>query len=368
MEKIMVKVSLKKIEKLKMDLNERGLDGALIFQPENRRYYSGFSGSNAWLLISLKYGELIFTDGRYFEQAIRESPHFTLTRLESGDGKAIWPAFVRFMKQHHHGNKLAYEAESMTVEQYHKLQAELPGIMLEPADRIISSARILKEPDEIGEIRKAVSFAEIAFREIENKIKAGISERELGAELEYRMKLAGAKQSSFEPIIASGVNSSLPHARPSEKLLKEGEPITLDWGAKTDSGYCSDMTRTLFIGKPDEKMLKIYRVVLESQMTVLDRIKPGMTTGQTDEIARKIISDAGYGEYFSHGLGHGLGLAIHEAPTVRNGDETVLKPGMIVTVEPGIYIPGEGGVRIEDLVLITNDGKEILTSLPKIEY
>jgi Xaa-Pro aminopeptidase len=364
----MTGTSSKKIEKLKSDIQNNDLDGVIIFSSQNRRYYSGFSGSNGWLLISPKHGQHIFTDGRYYEQALKESPHFKLNRLRSEDGKDIVTGFIRFMKEHFHTGRLGYEGNTLTVKQYQKLIAELPNILLEPTDDLISSLRVIKEPEEIEEIKKAVYQAETAFKQIEEKIKPGISERELGAELEYRMKLAGAKKTSFEPIVASGVNSSFPHARPSDKILVEGDPVTFDWGAETDKGYCSDMTRTLFIGKPDDTMLEVYRVVLDSQLAVLDKIGQGMTTGQADEIARKIITDAGYGEYFSHGLGHGLGIAVHEAPTVRNEDNTVLEPGMVVTVEPGIYIPGKGGVRIEDLVLITKDGCEVLTSLPKIHY
>jgi Xaa-Pro aminopeptidase len=364
----MKETTLKKIEKLKMELQNKGLDGVLIFHPDNRLYYSGFSGSNGCLLISLKHGEIFFADGRYYEQVQRESPHFKLNRLEVEDGKNVMLGFIRFMKKHNFNGKLGYEADALTVKQYHKLISDLPDVIFEPADELLSSQRIIKDPEEVEEIRKAVFYAETAFKQIEDKIKPGVSEREIGAELEYLMKIAGAKSASFESIVASGVNSSFPHARPSGKIIREGEPITVDWGAKTDKGYCSDMTRTFFAGKPDDEMLEIYRVVFKAQQAVLDSIGPEMTTGQADEIARKIITDAGYGEYFSHGLGHGLGIAIHESPTVKFGDNTVLKPGMVVTVEPGIYIPQKGGVRIEDLVLITNDGCEILTNLPKIAY
>jgi len=359
-------ITSKRVKNLQEELKNKGLDWALVLQPENRRYYSGFTGSNGWLVIT-QQDKFIITDGRYFEQAAKEAPLFELIKTSSSQGKDLMAALVDFAPRLP-GKTVGFEASTVSYKQYKSMTEKLPGFKFVEADKTIESFRYYKDNSELASIREAIRLAEDAFKLIEDRIKPGITERELAAELEYQMKLAGSRKESFDTIVAFGPNAALPHAQPSDYVLVPGEPITVDWGAMTTDGYLSDMTRTFFIGEPNPEMLKVYRTVMEAQLAALDAMKPGMTTNEVDAVAREHIKKAGYGEFFSHGLGHGVGLAIHESPTLKEGGDEVLRPGMVVTVEPGIYMPGKGGVRIEDMVLITESGKEILTSLPKIKY
>ena len=229
----------------------------------------------------------------------------------------------------------------------------------------MTNIRKVKDDQEIDLIRKSVAIAEEAFEAIRDEIKVGETENHLAGLLLMEMRSRGASTSSFEPIIAAGPNSSLPHYHPADVLVKRDQPLLFDWGALY-KGYCSDLTRTLMIGRVSAKMKEIYKVVLDAQLAAIAFLRPGVTTRQTDQVARDVIDKAGYGKEFGHGLGHGIGREIHELPTLRKtGGEEELRPGMVVTVEPGIYIPGEGGVRIEDDILITHSGCEVLSSLDK---
>ncbi|MFY9526018.1 MAG: M24 family metallopeptidase, partial [Limnochordia bacterium] len=227
--------------------------------------------------------------------------------------------------------------------------------------------RSIKTEQEIENIRQAAKIGDQAFAELLPKIRSGVSEIEIALELEFLMRRAGASGMSFSPIIASGPQSALPHARPSERILMYGDFVVFDFGCIVN-GYCSDMTRTIVIGEPEEQHLLIYDLVLKAQLESLAAVAPGRKGSEIDAIARDIITDAGYGEYFGHGLGHSLGLEIHESPRLSKADHTVLQPGMVVTVEPGVYLPGFGGVRIEDLVVVREDGHEVLTSTFKELY
>lgn len=356
----------KRLGKLCSKMKQENIDSVLITRGENRQYYSGFTGSNGWLVITGD-SAFIITDGRYFEQVKREAPIFELVKAEQSYEKSTIEAMSVLVENHPVGKTMGYESSILSVAIYNELLKTLPKIEFTPFDNGIESTREIKEPPEIELIKKAVQIAQEGFRQVESKVKAGATERELSAELQYRMKLSGADKEAFDIIVAAGKNSALPHAKVSDYRLKEGDPVVIDWGAKV-GGYHSDMTRTLFVGKPSDKMREIYNTVFEAQRKALDVIGPGMSSGEVDAVAREYISSAGYGDYFVHGLGHGVGLAIHERPTVKKDDKTILKPGMVATVEPGIYVPDVGGVRIEDMILITTDGKEILTSLPKMKY
>lgn len=367
----------KRLEKLQVAIKDAGIHSVLIVQPENRRYYSGFTGSNGWLSINADAAYIV-TDSRYYLQAVEECPHFQLVKCRPLEGKSLLKAFIRLIEEGFSGgekeglktfatNRIGFEASALTVDTHKLVTESLAKFSFEPFDEMIGSPRLVKDHFEIDMIRNAVRIAEEGFSRVNNEIRVGMQERELVAELDYRMKLSGSQKVAFDTIVAAGENGALPHARGTERQIGAGEALIIDWGAMDPSGYNSDMTRTLFLGEPDLEMAKIYRIVREAQEKVLERIKPGMKTGEADAIARDHIADKGYGEYFGHGLGHGVGLAIHEGPTLRSGDEAVLKPGMVVTVEPGIYVPGKGGVRIEDLVLITEGGREILTSVPKMD-
>ena len=260
--------------------------------------------------------------------------------------------------------RLGIEEDFMTVGMYEEFKSKIKGIELVPAKKIFSKMRIIKDKDEIETMSKAAKIADDAFRDILKFIKPGIREMEIALELEYNMKKNGASSVSFESIVASGLRSSMPHGTASEKKIENREFLTLDFGC-VYNGYCSDMTRTVFIGKAEEKHKKIFNIVLKAQMEAFNSIRPGMTGKAVDKIARDIITKEGFGEYFGHGLGHGVGLAIHEEPRLSVLSEDILEPGMVVTDEPGIYIPGFGGVRIEDMLLVTETGAMSFTKSPK---
>ena len=234
-----------------------------------------------------------------------------------------------------------------------------------PLNDVMVNLRKVKDNHEIQIIRQSIEIAESAYKAIRRQLKIGQTENQLAGRLIFEMRSRGASGTSFPPIIAAGSTSSLPHYRPADRPVKKNQPLLFDWGA-VYKGYCSDLTRTLLIGKVSPRMKKIYEVTLEAQLTAISFLRPGATTRQADAAGRKVIEKAGFGKYFGHGLGHGLGRDIHELPYMRKtaGDEE-LTPGMVVTVEPGIYLPGEGGVRIEDDVLITATGREVLSSLEK---
>jgi len=356
----------KRIEELRHNMKMEDLDSILIMKPENCQYYSGFTGSSAWLIIS-PGDAFIVTDGRYFEQVKKEAPLFKLGKAEKSGNEAMFKAMSGIVDKGVVGKFVGFEVSHVNVTLYNAFNERFASIKLIPADDVVSGFRDIKEFEEIELIQKAVETAEKGFKEIEDKIKEGITERKLAAELQYHIRLAGADKEAFDIIVAGGENSAMPHAKVSDRPLKEGDAVVIDWGAVIE-GYHSDMTRTVFVGEPCEKIKEIYRVVYEAQQKVLDCIGPGMTTGEADAIARKSIEDAGYGDNFLHALGHGVGLAIHEKPFLKKDDNVSLEPGMVVTIEPGVYLPNVGGVRIEDLIVITEDGCDILTSIPKVKF
>jgi Xaa-Pro aminopeptidase len=265
--------------------------------------------------------------------------------------------------------RIGFEANYATVGQVDALTRELKkanlDIELVPLENVMSNIRKVKDDHEIDLIRKSVAVAEEAFDAIREEIKPGQTENYLAGLLVLELRSRGASNSSFPVIVAAGANSSLPHYRPGEALVARDQPLLIDWGALV-KGYCSDLTRTLMVGRVSPKMKQIYKVVFDAQQAAIKFLRPGVTTTQADRVARDVIEGAGFGKYFGHGLGHGIGRDIHELPTLRKtGGEEELRPGMIVTVEPGIYLSGEGGVRIEDDVLITHSGCEVLSSLDK---
>ncbi len=347
-----------RLEKLRQHMSAAGLDSMLVYSRENRRYLSGFTGSAGFLVIGM-HKACFVTDFRYMEQAKQQCQgyeitnhnnliHQTISQLLSSAGIA----------------RLGIEEDFMTVSFYNDLRKAAGDVELTGGRAILDSLRIVKDSVEIACIRKAAEITDAAFSHILNHIMPGMKEKEVALELEIFCKKNGASALSFDPIVASGHRSALPHGIASEKTIKAGEFLTLDFGC-VYNGYCSDMTRTVFIGKATEKHSDIYETVLRAQQTALQYIKPGAVGKDVDKVARDIISDAGYGQYFGHGLGHGVGLAVHEEPRLNTLSEKTLAPGMIVTDEPGIYIPEFGGVRIEDLVLVTDSGCETLSRSPK---
>ncbi len=268
--------------------------------------------------------------------------------------------------------RVGFEINRATFGQIHALDKAISeklgkkaAVELVPIEDVLVNIRKVKDDHEIDLIRKSAAIAEEAFTAIRDEIKVGQSENYLAGLMVFELRSRGASDASFPVIVAAGANSSLPHYRPGDTLVKKDEPLLIDWGA-IFGGYCSDITRTLLIGQVSAKMKEIYKIVLAAQEAAIGFLRPGVTTQQTDRVAREVIDKAGYKDYFGHGLGHGIGREIHELPAMRKtGADEELRPGMIVTVEPGIYLPGEGGVRIEDDVLITHSGCEVLTTLDK---
>jgi Xaa-Pro aminopeptidase len=348
-----------RIKKITEKLFENNIDGFVVNKPENQYYISGFSGEGLIIITGRK--NYIITDSRYTEQAKNEAQGFEIIERQKGTS----PFLMSFHIIKDLGLKIiGFESHSLTVKEYDELVETYKNITLIKTDGFIEQLRTVKDSYEINLIKSAQKITDKAFEYILGLIKPGVSELDLVAELEFFMKKNGSKSKAFPTILVSGPRTSLPHGSPSERILQSGDFVTIDFGARF-SGYCSDMTRTVVIGKPSERQLSIYNTVLNAQIKAIEYIKPGIIGKDADSVARKIISKQGFGDYFGHGLGHGVGLEIHEAPSLSPKGESHLLPGMIVTVEPGIYIEKYGGVRIEDMVVITKNGFENLTNSEK---
>ena len=344
-------------------MNQMGIDGLLLTHPADIAYLTNFTGDDSVLLVTEKEFHLV-TDFRYEEQAQLEAGWMKMT-IRDGKMEEALSKVVAGSKT----KKVGFEANFTTVGQIDALSRALKElksqVQLVPIENVMLNIRKVKDDHEIDLIRKSVAVAEEAFNAILDEIKAGQTENYLAGLLVFELRSRGATNSSFPVIVAAGPNSSLPHYRPAEMLVARDQPLLIDWGA-LHKGYCSDLTRTLLIGRVSPKIKQIYKVVYEAQLAAIKFLRPGVTPQQADRVARDIIESAGFGKQFGHGLGHGIGRDIHELPAMRKtGHEEELRPGMIVTVEPGIYLPGEGGVRIEDDVLITHSGCEVLSSLDK---
>lgn len=349
----------KRIDKLTSMLNEHQVDVAIISEKNNIRYYSGFTSEDAVLLIHRSACYLI-TDFRYIEQAHMQCRDFNVV---DAPGIKTGP-FIKETCMTLNAKRIWFDSDAISFRTYTSYKEALHPLELIPDRGIPSRLRLWKTEDEINHIRNAASLADKGFLHILGYIRPGVSEREIALELEFFLRRNGSDGLAFPIIVASGKNGSLPHAEPTDKKIAEGELITLDFGCRI-SGYCSDMTRTVALGEPDKEMREIYEITLKSQQLALEVIGPGLTGIEVDNQAREYITAKGYGQYFGHGLGHGVGLNVHEAPRLSINGENVLEPGMVVSVEPGIYLPGRGGVRIEDLVVITEDGYDNLVSSRK---
>lgn len=349
-------------------MKELKLDGLLLTHPADLAYLTNFTGDDSIGLITPKEFHVV-TDFRYREQAQLEA---AWVKLAIRDGKMAQTLASTVIETG--AKRVGFEANFTTFGQItaldnaikeQKKDAAPKEVELVPLEDVMLNIRKVKDDHEIDLIRKSVALAEEAFEAIRGEIKAGLSENYLAGLLIAELRSRGAMTTSFEPIVAAGANSSLPHYRPGETLVQRDQPLLFDWGA-LHQGYCSDLTRTFLIGRATAKIKQIYHVVLEAQAAAIKFLRPGVTTKQADRVARDVIDQAGFKDNFGHGLGHGIGRDIHELPTMRhNAGEEELRPGMIVTVEPGIYLPGVGGVRIEDDVLITHSGCEVLSTLDK---
>lgn len=354
------------LDKVRRYLREQNLDAAFIFYPldtgtflPNVRYLTGFSGSSGALFITRTTAYFI-TDSRYAEQSKKEvsgCKRIVSRKLPIAALGDIKDAGIRHLR-------LAIEADRMTVGQKIKLSETLPEAILVNTTDMIEDFMLCKDSAELSNIKRAVKISDTAFERILNILKPGAVEKEVGAELEYQMKMLGAAREAFPTIVASGPRSALPHGVASEKKLKKGEFVTFDFGALYN-GYCSDITRTIVLGKATARQKKIYNIVARAQKTAIKKARAGLTGKEVDAAARNVINRAGYGNYFRHGTGHGIGLEVHAGPRVSPLGTQVLKNNMVITIEPGIYIAGWGGVRIEDDVVIKAKGCQVLNKAPK---
>jgi Xaa-Pro aminopeptidase len=347
-----------RLNRLRSEMRVRGLEAVFITNAYNRKYLSGFTGSAGALLITLDKA-ILLTDFRYRTQAPAQAKYFDI--VEHGPKMIVT---VKEMMTKLKIEQLGFEQNEVTYGLYQDYAAELAPVQLLPTDQLVEKLRMFKDESELQIMQEAADLADETFSFIITKLAPGVSEQEIALEMEIYMRKHGAVSSSFDTIVASGERSALPHGVASGRMLQLNEFVKLDFGAYY-KGYCSDLTRTVVLGKPTEKHKQIYDIVLEAQLRTLDKLKPGMTGKEADAVARDVITKAGYGDCFGHGTGHGLGMEIHESPRLSQQSDVILEAGMVVTVEPGIYIPGFGGVRIEDDVVLTEHGIRILTHSTK---
>lgn len=349
-------------------LAEEQLDALLVFQGPNCRYLSGFTGSNGFLLITAT-NQFLATDFRYYDQVGRQCPQWTLIKA-NGPLSGFFAGLVFEQRL----RRIGFEPNRMNVETYQEFEKALKPkgrrrATLVPINRWVERLRAVKNPDELARIERAVQLADEALAQVAARLAPGQTELQVAWELEKAMRERGAEGVAFEITVASGPNAALPHAKATDRVIQTGEPIVIDMGARVE-GYHSDLTRTFCLGgNPDQRrqFQTIYDIVLKAQLEAAKALRPGPTGVEIHNMAHKVIEDAGYGDYFGHGLGHGVGLEVHELPSLgrRTPDPTPLAPGMVVTLEPGIYLPDWGGVRIEDIALITETGCRILTRAEK---
>ena len=351
-----------RVEKLRKRLAQDNLDAIFISNTENRRYISGFESSAGYLLLTEK-DAVICTDFRYTEQASQQAPGWRINRI---GGKPDWlAALVNELKI----TTLGFEADDMTVDTLDRFRKSLKNNNADPTLRATSSIcmelRASKDDVELALLQHAIDIGDQAFEETAKQLEVGMTEKEAAWIFEQAVRERGAESISFPTIVAVGPNAARPHHSTGDTKILEGQTIIFDCGAKY-KGYCSDLTRTLVLGESSDEINRIYDIVLTAQLAAIDMVKPGMTGEECDAIARKIIAEAGYEDHFGHSLGHGLGLEVHENPGVGPNSKGKLKNGMPFTIEPGIYIPDWGGVRIEDVVILKNDKAQMLSHAAKI--
>ncbi|MGI8316174.1 M24 family metallopeptidase [Halobacillus mangrovi] len=348
---------MSKLESLRKAIMTEELDGLLIMSPKNRRYISGFTGSSAALLITNKEAKLV-TDFRYTGQAAEQAKEFEVIEHKNPMHKEISNQVEKLGLK-----RIGFEKNHVTYNTYEQYNDELSAELV-PTAGLVEKLRLIKTDEEISILKDAIKIADDAFEHILGYIKPGIKEIDVSNELEFFMRKQGATSSSFDIIVASGYRSALPHGVASEKEIQAGELVTLDFGALY-KGYCSDITRTVAVGEISDELRNIYNTVLEAQLKGMEGLKAGITGIEADALTRDYIKEKGYGEYFGHSTGHGIGLDVHEGPGLSFRSDQRLEEGMVVTVEPGIYVPNVGGCRIEDDALITKEGNERLSTSTK---
>lgn len=350
---------INRVKKIKKFLGKNKLDGFLVFDLSNVRYLSGYTGSNGLCFIT-NDKQYFFTDFRYKSQSKMEVKNFEIHIAESG-------GLIKKLKEVNiisKDQKIGFEGNNILLDQFRDLEKSFPNAKFENNSMVLENIASVKDDSELEFLRKAADITDKIFDKIIKEIKIGMSEKEIASKISYYSKIMGDNEDSFAPIVASGINGAKPHHTPSNKKIANNEFITMDFGA-VYNGYHGDMTRTIFIGEPDEKQKKIYEIVLKSQIKGIENVKSGITGKELDSVSRKYITDKGYGEYFGHGLGHGIGLVVHAEPRVSQKNEKPLKANQVITIEPGIYIPKWGGIRIEDDVIVTKDGYEVISKSPK---
>jgi Xaa-Pro aminopeptidase len=347
-------------DKLRHALKKPGVDSLLVTDFTNVTYLTGFTGDDSYLLAH-PWGEVVVSDARYSTQLEEECPGLDLHIRRPG--VSMVKALTKVLKASGIG-RLGVEADSMTLSLRDEIAAAVPKLELVSTTGIVEQFREIKDRDEVRAIRQAVGYAQQALEIVRTGLRPEKTEKQVATELETAMRNLGAKGSSFPSIVAVGPRAALPHARPTDRQIGSSDLVLIDWGA--DGGlYKSDLTRVLVTARISPKLQRVYGVVLKAQLRAIAAIRPRAEAWAIDRRAREVIHQAGFGRYFGHGLGHGLGLQVHEAPRLAANSKVVLKPGMVVTVEPGIYLPGWGGVRIEDDVLVTPAGHEVLTNVGK---
>jgi Xaa-Pro aminopeptidase len=357
---VSVSVTSGRSDRLTHRLPDAGVDVVLVTNTTNVRYLTGYTGSNGIALVGPET-RVFVTDFRYVEQAAEEvdasfdrrrSPQHLIEGIEDALPAGEF--------------RLGFEAAHVSVSEHTSLRELLPArIELVATIDLVEELRAVKDPGELAAIKAAAELADEAFAVLIAGGFIGRSERDLATRLEYEMRRLGAQRPSFDPIVASGPHGALPHARPRDTQIRSGELVVIDWGAQLDDGYCSDCTRTVAAGPVNNAVREVYELVLDAQVAALEDVRAGAAGRQVDAVARSAIQAAGHGEHFGHGLGHGVGLEVHEAPRLSQRSDAELAAGNVVTVEPGVYIPGKFGVRIEDLVVVTDDRCKILTSVSK---
>lgn len=344
-------------EKVAEQLRDRELDALLVSDLVNVRWLCGFTGSNGAALLGPDGLRRFLTDFRYLTQAAEE--------VGEEWEREIGPDLLELAAQRLPAGRVGFDDAHLSVAEHARLEGLLgEGVELIAAGGIVEELRAVKDPRELEALRAAAALADRALTDVLERGLAGRTERDVAIDLDVTMRRMGAERASFEPIVAAGPHGALPHASPRGAEIPRGTLVVVDWGAQLD-GYASDCTRTFATGEPDARDREIYELVLRAQEEALAAVRPGRTGREVDAVARAVIDGAGHAEHFGHGLGHGVGLEVHEGPRLSKTGETALRAGMVVTVEPGVYVPGAVGVRIEDLVAVTDDGHEVLNGLPK---
>jgi len=355
-----------RVQRLRHALEKHELDGALISNAQNRRYLSGFTGSAGYLLITAA-DAIIATDFRYYEQSAAQAPEFRLHKVAGAFESWMLPLLAGLG-----GKKIAFEANDITVANHQQLKKAIHGLAeperpsLVPTPNLVEALRLYKEPGEIVALQRAVDLGDAAFTDVAQRVEPGWTEKQVAWEIEKYIREHDGDGLSFDTIVAGGPWGAMPHAYPRDRKLEAGEGVVIDMGCDV-GGYMSDLTRTIFLGKPDDQFRRLYDIVLTAQLTAEEIVRPGMTGEACHMIAHNIIEAAGYGETFGHGLGHGIGLQVHEAPRVARTSQDELKNDMVFTIEPGIYITGWGGVRIEDMVVLEDGKARVMSHAPKLQ-